>query len=621
MSTAGDVNGDGYSDVVVGAYGNAGFTGKAYLYLGGASGLETSASWTPAGEAASDQFGYSVSTAGDVNGDGYSDVVVGAYGNSGLRGKAYLYLGGATGLGTGASWTPVGEVAGDRFGRSLSTAGDVNGDGYSDVVVGAYRNATDTGKAYLYLGGASGLATIATWTAAGEAAGDQFGFSVVTAGDVNGDGYSDVVVGAYGHTANTGKAYLYLGSASGLATSASWTAVGEATGNRLGWSMATAGDVNGDGYSDVVAGAWGNTSNKGKVYLYVGGAGGLETSASWTAAGEVAGNLFGYSVATAGDVNGDGYSDVVVGAYGNTSFTGKAYLYPGSMSGLATIASWTAAGEATNNYFGLPVATAGDVNGDGYSDVAVGAYRIASQSGKAYLYFGGGGAGVPLMPRQLRADLSAPIDLGGPAFEQQFRLGLTLRSPMGRVARKLQWQLAPWSGFPSVVHSPIQSDTQWFSNPVARTLPVTLAEDFQRYVWRARVKYHPAQSPFLPWGPWVTLSGNGLHETDLVSTSQTAPPPCLVPDEDLYITVVTLDGNGKPVLHYQNPNQPGEVTGYNIYRAGAAIGPYVLLGSNVVDMDAGTPDNQYVDQTGDVGGPWFYQVAAWNEACGAEGPW
>jgi hypothetical protein len=94
----------------------------------------------------------------------------------------------------------------------------------------------------------------------------------------------------------------------------------------------------------------------------------------------------------------------------------------------------------------------------------------------------------------------------------------------------------------------------------------------------------------------------------------------VIPDEEIYISDMTLDGNGKPVIHYQDPNQPADVTGYNIYRAASASGPWTLLASNVVDMDAGTPNNQYVDQTGDVGGMWFYEVAAWNDACGAEGP-
>jgi len=376
VATAGDVNGDGYSDVIVGAYRNASNTGKVYVYLGGASGLSTSASWTAAGETTSDYFGRAVATAGDVNGDGYSDVVVGAHLNSSGTGKAHVFLGGASGLSTSASWTAAGETTITSFGYSVATAGDVNGDGYSDVVIGAYLTTTSTGKAYLYLGGASGLAASASWTAVGETTNNSFGLSVATAGDVNGDGYSDVVVGAHGNTSNTGKTYLYLGGSSGLATSASWTAVGEATGDDFGRSVATAGDVNGDGFSDVVVGAYSNTTFlTGKAYLYLGGSSGLATSASWTAVGEAAYDRFGISVATAGDVNGDGYSDVVVGAYGNESlgyWTGKAYLYLGGSSGLSTNATWTGVGEATEDRFGYSVATAGDVNGDGYSDAVPG---------------------------------------------------------------------------------------------------------------------------------------------------------------------------------------------------------------------------------------------------------
>ena len=137
----------------------------------------------------------------------------------------------------------------------MATAGDVNGDGYADVVVGAYGYSSDTGRAYVYLGGASGLATTAATTLTGEATGNDFGDSVATAGDVNGDGYADVVVGAYGYSSGTGRAYVYLGGASGLATTAATTWTGEATDNYFGYSVATAGDVNGDGYADVVVGA------------------------------------------------------------------------------------------------------------------------------------------------------------------------------------------------------------------------------------------------------------------------------------------------------------------------------------------------------------------------------
>jgi hypothetical protein len=262
-----------------------------------------------------------------VNGDGYSDVIIGAcnYNTANINaGKAYLYLGSSSGLQPSPSWNSSGDdQAGARFGYSVASAGDVNGDGYSDVIIGAcnYNTAnTNAGKAYLYLGSSSGLQASPSWTSSGDdQASAYFGHSVACAGDVNGDGYSDVIIGACNYNATNGKAYLYLGSSSGLQASPSWTSSGDdhAYAN-FGWSVASAGDVNGDGYSDVIIGAYQYdtaNSNAGKVYLYLGSSSGLKTSPSWTSSGDdQAGARFGHSVAGAGDVNGDGYSDVVIGA-------------------------------------------------------------------------------------------------------------------------------------------------------------------------------------------------------------------------------------------------------------------------------------------------------------------
>jgi len=185
--------------------------------------LLTTPSTTLTGEGSNNDFGWSVAPAGDVNGDGYADVVVGAWGypDAGYTGRAYVYLGGQSGLATAPATTLTGEAAGNYFGYSVATAGDVNGDGYADVVVGAYGYGANTGRAYVYLGGSTGTASTPT-TLTG-AAGTVFGISVATAGDVNGDGYADVVIGASGYSDSTGRAYLYLGSAAGLATTATTT--------------------------------------------------------------------------------------------------------------------------------------------------------------------------------------------------------------------------------------------------------------------------------------------------------------------------------------------------------------------------------------------------------------
>ena len=388
VSTAGDVNGDGYSDVLVGApFHDNGQTdeGRALVYMGSGAGLSTSAAWTAESNQTDSHFGVSVATAGDVNGDGYSDVIVGA--DLYELGRALVYLGSATGLSTSAAWTAESDQAGAGFGASVATAGDVNGDGYSDVIVGArfYDNGVfGEGRVYLYLGSGAGLSTSAAWTAESHQTAANFGGSVATAGDVNGDGYSDVIVGAWSYDSGQGvlgRAFVYLGSGTGLATSAAWTAESDQPQiyqPRFGWSVATAGDVNGDGYSDVIVGAYQYSNGQaieGRAFLYLGSGAGLSSSADWTAESDQTDAKFGISSATAGDVNGDGYSDVIVGSptYSNgQAIEGRALLYLGSVAGLSTSAAWTAESDQLGANFGWSVAAAGDVNGDGYNDVLVG---------------------------------------------------------------------------------------------------------------------------------------------------------------------------------------------------------------------------------------------------------
>ena len=383
VSAAGDVNGDGYSDVIVGAYGYTTSTGRAYIYFGGAP-MNNIADVTMTGETTFNLFGISVSTAGDVNGDGFSDVFVGANGYTSSTGRAYIFLGGVA-MNNTADVTMTGEAASSQFGYSVSDAGDVNGDGYSDVIAGAYNYSSSTGRAYIYFGGAS-MNNTADVTMTGESAFSNFGNSVSGAGDVNGDGYSDVIAGAYGYNSSTGRAYIYFGSAS-MNNIADLTFTGEASGIQLGQSVSEAGDVNGDGYSDVIIGANVFSTFTGKVYVCFGGLS-MDNSPDASITGEAAGNQFGYSVSAAGDVNADGYSDVIAGAWGYSTNTGRAYLFDYFMKG-HIIPEITISSESPLNLFGVSVSAAGDVNGDGFSDVIVGAERYSSNTGRAYIYFGG----------------------------------------------------------------------------------------------------------------------------------------------------------------------------------------------------------------------------------------
>jgi hypothetical protein len=419
VGAAGDVNGDGYADVIVGApfYDNdEEDEGRAFVYHGSAGGLGATAAWTEEADQAGAWFGWSVGTAGDVNGDGYADVILGAPGydlaNWAGAGLIYLYIGSATGLTKrspfdGPSpWPGWGDQSGASFGYAVGTAGDVNGDGYADVVVGApgYDNGqTDEGRAYVYYGSADrvGLSLYAAWIAVGEQEAAEFGCAVGTAGDVNGDGYADVIVGAYYYDSGEGRGgrvFVYHGSAGGLNTTAAWTAQSDQGTAHFGAAVGTAGDVNGDGYADVVVGAP-YYNGGGWAFVYLGSATGLSATAAWSA-GRVQpdkADLYGWSVGTAGDVNGDGYADVIVGAPQvdhPTTHEGLAYVYFGSATGLSATESWTAEGDQATAYFGSAVGTAGDVNGDGYADVIIGAdgYDFDSiwltDAGRAYVYHG-----------------------------------------------------------------------------------------------------------------------------------------------------------------------------------------------------------------------------------------
>ena len=411
VASAGDVNGDGYGDVVIGAEGydnGSADEGRAFLYLGSAAGLAASPAWTAESDQASALFGISVGSAGDVNADGYADVIVGAwaYDNGQTdEGRAYMYLGSASGLSTTAAWTAEGDQSGANFAVSVASAGDMNGDGYGDVVVGAYRYDTrvsDEGRVFVYFGSAAGLSAPAGPMAESDQDSAYFGILVGSAGDVNGDGYGDLVVGAYGYDngqTDEGRAFVYLGSATGFSNLAPWTAESDQAGGNLGISVASAGDVNGDGFGDLVVGAyaWDNgQSNEGRVAVYLGSSSGLAASAAWTRESDQDGAYLGQAVASAGDVNGDGYGDVLVAAHfydnGQTD-EGRAFLYLGAASGLATSAGWTGEADQENSNLGYSVASAGDVNGDGYGDVVVGAplYDVqtpSSDDGKAFVFLG-----------------------------------------------------------------------------------------------------------------------------------------------------------------------------------------------------------------------------------------
>jgi hypothetical protein len=538
VGTAGDVNGDGYADIIVGApLWDDGQTdeGGAWVYHGSATGIVSAPAWYKASDQANAQYGYSVGAAGDVNGDGYGDIIVGSVlwdAGQTNEGGAWVYLGSSSGVTSAPAWYKASDQADAQFGYSVGTAGDVNGDGYADVMVGTPfwdHGQTNEGGAWVYHGSASGVISAPAWYMQINQANAHFGYSVGTAGDVNGDGYSDVIVGApdwEDDVNNEGRAWVYHGSADGLQTTEAWHAESNQLGAGLGWSVATAGDVNGDGYSDVIVGApyWGDggLSSEGKVWVFHGSSSGLNTSSAWSRESGQNDAYYGYAVGTAGDVNGDGYADIILGAphmTGSVTDEGTTRVYCGSATGLRSSYDWKGEGGQTLSWYGMTVGTAGDVNGDGYAEVIVGAKdhnETYLNEGKVYVYYGNASAGVSLNPRQARYGSSRSIaPLGQSDRLNGFRLYTTMSTPFGRALVQPETEVKPlgtpfngrhtiWWGFwQSVVPGAERYTT--FASLSADTA----------YHWRVRVHYSPVSTPFMPASRWLTMPWNGWNETDL----------------------------------------------------------------------------------------------------------
>ncbi len=444
--SSGDINGDGYADVIIGApYADpAGRmdTGETYVIFGSAAPSGTvdlnsvPADMTISGADTFDYSGVSVSS-GDINGDGYADIIIGANcavpaGGTGA-GETYVIFGSAAPPNTidldsvSADMTIYGDDTFDYSGFSVSS-GDINGDGYADVIIGApYANptgGTDAGETYVIFGSAAPPANIdlnsvaADITIYGDDASDHSGHSV-SSGDANGDGYDDVIIGApYADPAggyDAGETYVIFGSAAPPATidlnsvPADMTISGGYHHDLLGIDVAS-GDINGDGYADVIIGArtdvggtdvggtyiiFGRDNPPSAIDLY-------SVSADMTIYGDDTGDHSGCSVSS-GEINGDGYDDVIIGAYGadpaGGNYAGETYIIFGSAAPPATVelnsvsADMTIYGDDAGDWSGSSVSS-GDINGDGYADVIIGAYGAdpagGADAGETYVIFGSG---------------------------------------------------------------------------------------------------------------------------------------------------------------------------------------------------------------------------------------
>lgn len=387
-----DYNGDGYSDIAVGAPGSDSlFTnaGRVFVYFGGPDGprdvpdrlMGNYDDLSPNGGA-----GRTVQAAGDVNGDGYADLFWAIpAATAGGEGRASLFLGGAGDAFDGIHDTKFATgIPDDGFAVDGGGVGDVNGDGFDDVFI---ASSGSTPRVEVYFG-EPGMKMDAK-------ADGVFPYGNVAGGDLNGDGLAEMLIGNIDDDTGgegAGAAYVFLGSAeASLTANRVATFVGRGAFEAFGTEVSFVGDVDGDGFGDVVVGNLKNADTGGGVSgsadLFLGG-NSIDARSAFTWRGTVRNDSFGVRVAGAGDVNGDGYGDLVVGAPSSLP-GGMSYLFQGApRDRLAQTASLTLTG-ATENSLGSAVSGAGDVNGDGFADFAIGAYGHSAYAGRVDVFLGG----------------------------------------------------------------------------------------------------------------------------------------------------------------------------------------------------------------------------------------
>ncbi len=388
--TTGDFNNDGKADVAIGAPGKNAGVGAAYVYYGTSTVPNTSPDVTLTVPSGAGYFGSSLDT-GDLNRDGYDDLVIGAPNSttSGANdGAVWIWHGSSSGISAGMSQKLTGSLVASTFFGTSVACGDANGDGYSDVVSGEYGYNSSQGRAWVFSGSSSGASTTVLRILSGTNTGMQFGWVVSAGGSEGPDTYSEIAIGAPAFSSSRGRSLLYEGASDFFTGNppAPEDRTGTTAGHYYGSSVNIEGSYNGDSYADLIVGAP-YPSGAGLVYIYTSDGTDVPTSSTANLVAGTSGTSFGASLAYVADTDDDGYNELLIGSWVLLS-AGEASLYDGSSVGpsISTLSNtFTGAG---TDMMGTGLGS-GDVNGDGNADVILGSPGANTVAGEAILVLGG----------------------------------------------------------------------------------------------------------------------------------------------------------------------------------------------------------------------------------------
>ncbi|HEX7879178.1 MAG TPA: FlgD immunoglobulin-like domain containing protein [Candidatus Eisenbacteria bacterium] len=557
LAGVGDLNNDGFEDFAIGAPGQddvGSDAGRVYIFLGRAQNIGPVADIVLSSGDGGDHFGFAVAGIGRFNNDAYDDMAVGSpdsdAGGSG-RGRVHIYFGNSSGTSLTSGPILSGQQGGDQFGYALDGGFDFNDDGRSDLAVGSPERPTGgarAGEVRIYFGASSPTAS-GDVILTGEQSQDWFGVSVSRGGDINNDGFGDLVVGApQPFQSNAGKAYVIFGRSDGQPP-VRLTLGGEFGGDRFGWAVGGGGNLDNDAFDDVVVGApkqdAGATQN-GAAYVFRGG-NPMNNVSDAKVAGRESGDEFGSSLSIRGDWDDDNRSDLIVGAPlsddgGNQAgeinlFLGASPINAGSRG--VYLGPRLLPGFAASDHFGTAVDFV-DYNADGHSEVLAGSPRANQVSGDET-----GFASLTFSPGSL-----VPVRL----------LGMTLVPGGDRIT--LDWRVES-DGALLGFHVERRSGEAWrrvnanlLFEPTGHYRFVDLDEDIEiggNFAYRLVALGRGGLTD--TFGPWTVAAGPGVRPFVDGAYPNPAPAGVTVPivmPESALAVVTIFDSAGRQVRRLHN---------------------------------------------------------------------